>query len=392
MTATKLNSTGQASGRLYVAFELGWAKIKVASSCDALQKPRIKVIPARDLQALQAELAKAKVRFGLPADAPVFSCYEAGRDAFWLHRWLCEQGIQNVVVDPGSLKVNRRRKRAKTDTIDARLLLEHLLDHCAGKKVWSVVRVPTLEQETGRQLHRDLKTMQAERTAHVNRMKSILAALGIELDQIDGKFATWLGEQRLLENGQAVPSDFQERLLREFQRWQSVDEQIKALAGKQRQRVRQGGSKTIDKVRRLLELKGIGIKSAWLFGLEFFGWRTFQNRRQVGALAGLTPTPYQSGKTEKELGLSKAGNRWIRAMIVEIAWGWLKWQPGSALSQWFLHSYGKGSGLARKKGIVALARKLLVALWHWVEHGQLPQGAVTVAWQTKLRLRAEAAA
>ena len=396
MTATKMNSSGNGTRCLYVAFEMGWSKIKIASTCDPLEKPRIKEIAARDLTALAAELAKAKARFGLPDDAPVYTCYEAGRDGFWLHRWLTSHGIHNVVVDPGSLKVNRRRKRAKTDSVDARLLLEHLMDYRAGKKnVWSVVRVPTLEQETSRQLHRELETMQGERTEHVNRIKSILATLGLKVDKMDATFADWLSEQRLLETGQAVPSDFQERLRREFQRWQAVDEQIKALEAEQRQRVQRREDKTIDKVRRLMKLKGIGIKSAWLFGLEFFGWRTFANRRQVGALAGLTPTPYQSGDTNKELGLNKAGNRWIRSMIVEIAWGWLKWQPGSALSRWFMQRYGKGGARSRKKGIVALARKLLIALWHWVEHEQKPEGAVEVAWESKVkgrRLPAEAAA
>ena len=396
MTATKMNSSGNGTRCLYVAFEMGWSKIKIASTCDPLEKPRIKEIAARDLTALAAELAKAKARFGLPDDAPVYTCYEAGRDGFWLHRWLTSHGIHNVVVDPGSLKVNRRRKRAKTDSVDARLLLEHLMDYRAGKKnVWSVVRVPTLEQETSRQLHRELETMQGERTEHVNRIKSILATLGLKVDKMDATFADWLSEQRLLETGQAVPSDFQERLRREFQRWQAVDEQIKALEAEQRQRVQRREDKTIDKVRRLMKLKGIGIKSAWLFGLEFFGWRTFANRRQVGALAGLTPTPYQSGDTNKELGLNKAGNRWIRSMIVEIAWGWLKWQPDSALSRWFMQRYGKGGARSRKKGIVALARKLLIALWHWVEHEQKPEGAVEVAWESKVkgrRLAAEAAA
>jgi transposase len=369
---------------------MGWSKIKIASTCDALQKPRIKEILARDLGALKAELAKAKARFGLAEDAPVFSCYEAGRDGFWLHRWLTSEGVHNLVVDPGSLRVNRRRKRAKTDGIDARMLLDHLLDHWAGKKnIWNVARVPTLEQEASRQVHRDLKTLQGERTEHVNRIKSILATLGLALDKIDATFATWLSERRLLESGQAVPGEFRERLLREYQRWQVVNEQIGTLEAEQRRRVRDGGNKTIDKVRKLLKLKGIGIRSAWLFGLEFFGWRTFANRREVGSLAGLTPTPYQSGQVDKELGLNKAGNRWIRGMIVEIAWGWLKWQPDSALSRWFRERFGKAGGRARKKGIVALARKLLIALWHWVEHDQKPEGAQEVTWESKLRVRSQ---
>ncbi len=230
MTATQKQSSGSNSGRLWVAFEMGWATIKVASTCDLLQKPRIREIPARDLRAVHAELAKAKARFGLPADTPVCSCYEAGRDGFWLHRWLTEQGVHNLVVDPGSLKVNRRRKRAKTDRIDARLLLDHLLDHHAGKKhVWSVVHVPTLEQEERRQLHRELQTLQGERTEHVNRIRSILATLGLKLGVVNAQFEAWLDSQRLLETGQPAPGDYRQRLLREHRRWELVNQQIAEL-------------------------------------------------------------------------------------------------------------------------------------------------------------------
>ncbi len=146
----------------------------------------------------------------------------------------------------------------------------------------------------------------------------------------------------------------------------------------------------MTKVRKLMELKGIGIKSAWLFGWEFFAWRTFQNRRQVGALAGLTPTPSQSGESAKELGLNKAGNRWIRSLIIEMAWSWLKWQPDSKLSRWFREAFGGGGRRSRKKGIVALARKLLIALWRWLEFDERPEGAVLVAWLPKLKGQAAA--
>jgi transposase len=391
MTAAQNHSSQAASARLFVAFELGWSKIKIASTCDPLQKPRIQEIAARDLAALHKELAKAKKRFGLPEDAAVSSCYEAGRDGFWLHRYLTTQGVKNVVVDPGSLKVNRRRKRAKTDRIDARLLLDNLLDHEGGKKhVWSVVHVPSLEQEDRRQLHRELETLLGERTEHVNRIKSLLATLGLKLEKIDGKFESWLDEQRLLESGVAVPADYRERLLREYRRWQLVNEQVVALEAEQKERVRASPAPGMEKVRKLMRLKGIGVKSAWLFGMEFFGWRTFRNRRQVGALAGLTPTPNQSGEMSKELGINKAGNCWIRSLIVEIAWGWLHWQPGSKLSLWFKAHFGGGTGRSRKKGIVALARKLLIALWRWVEFDEHPEGAVLVDWETKVNVKAKA--
>jgi len=386
MTATLKQSTSVATARLVVAFELGWLKIKIASTCDVLQPPRIKEVRARDLPALQRELALAKKRFGLPADAPVFSCYEAGRDAFWLHRWLTTQGIHNVVVDPGSLRVNRRRKRAKTDRIDARLLLNHLLDHLEGKKyVWSVVRVPTLAQEDQRQLHREMDTLKGERTEHVNRIRSLLATLGLALGMVKGKFAEWLDGQRLLESGAAIPADYRQRLLREYERWELADKQLQELEAEQKRRVAADEEAGMTKVRKLMELKGVGIKSAWLFGWEFFNWRRFANRRQIGALAGLTPTPSQSGEESKELGLNKAGNRWIRSLVIELAWGWLKWQPKSKLSRWFRKVFAAGGRRNRKKGIVALARKLLIALWRWVEFDEVPEGAVRVGWEAKLK-------
>jgi transposase len=396
MTATQRHSSQASVGRLFVGFEMGWSKVKVVSTCSAFQKPRIREVPARDLAALRQELAKAKARFGLPASAPVHSCYEAGRDGFWLHRWLVGQQVDNVVIDPGSIKVNQRRKKAKTDRLDGQLLLSNLLDFHGGKRdVWSVVRVPTLAQEDQRQLHRELETVQGERTEHVNRLKSILATLGLKVEKIDQGFEAWLGEQRLLETGQAIPPDHRRRLVREYRRWQLTQQQVVELELEQQRRVasrvqqeteparEQEGS--LLKVRRLMRLKGIGIKSAWLFGHEFFGWRRFQNRRQVGSLAGLTPTPYESGTMSRELGLNKAGNRWVRSLIVEIAWGWLRWQPESGLAQWFAKRYGKGGYVARKKGIVALARKLLIALWRWVEFDVKPEGALEVSWESKVK-------
>jgi transposase len=418
MTATESLSSPATEQRLYVAFEMGWSKVKIASSTQAGQKPRIKEISARDLASLKEELIKAKIRFGLPSSAPVVSCYEAGRDGFWLHRWLATEGISNRVVDPGSLKVNRRRKRPKTDRIDAMILLDHLFDDLAGKKnVWSVVRVPTLEQEERRQLHRELETLLGERTEHVNRIKSVLATLGIKvakpLASLDGGFAAWLESQRLLETAEQVPGEYRDRLLREYRRWEVVNDQIVELEAEQKRRVAASaearkekddansnslngskgskgskkGDANLEKIQKMMRLKGIGIKSSWLLVYEFFGWRTFRNRRQVGSLAGLTPTPYDSGETSKELGLNKSGSRWIRTLIVEVAWGWLQWQPHSELTLWFKKRFGEGGTRSRKKGIVALARKLLIALWRWLESDEKPKGAVETDWREKVRVR-----
>jgi transposase len=178
--------------------------------------------------------------------------------------------------------------------------------------------------------------------------------------------------------------------LREFERWQFVCGQINKLESAWRQRVRSDETPHVDKVRQLLRLAGIGFNGAWVLVMELFGWRVIKNRKQLGALVGLTPTPYQSGSSAKEQGISKAGNRQLRQMLVELAWGWVRWQPASELSQWFLQRFGSG-GRSRKVGIVAVARKLLIALWRYLELGEIPKGAKLCTWQTKLRMPSAAA-
>jgi len=363
MTATRgVNSSSQQQPRLYVAFELGWSEWKLAFSPGGGVPARLRSIRARDLSGLAKEIAKAKQRFELPEDTPVHTCYEAGRDGFWLHRYLSSQGIDNLVVDSASIEVSRRARRAKSDRLDARKLLAQLVRHHGGeKRVWSVVVVPGVAEEDKRQLHREMLALKGERTEHVNRIKGLLATCGLAVE-VDGQFVLRL-EQLRTWDGQPVPVELQARLRREFARWQLIDEQIGELDQQRLQRIRQSPAKEMKKVRQLLQVAGVGVNSAWLFVHELFGWRRFQNRRQLGALAGLAPTPYQSGQSNHEQGISKAGNPRLRAMLVEIAWGWLRWQPGSRLSRWYHERFGKGTSRYRRVGIVALARKLLVALW-----------------------------
>ena len=139
--------------------------------------------------------------------------------------------------------------------------------------------------------------------------------------------------------------------------------------------LRSSGDPAIEQVRRLLQLKGIGMNSAWVYVMEFFAWRAFRNRRELGSLAGLAPTPYASGESSRERGISKAGNRPVRALAIEIAWCWLRYQPDSQLSRWYQRRFAKGGSRVRRIGIVALARKLLIALWRYVEEDILPEGA-----------------
>jgi transposase len=342
-------------------------------------------MPARDLPRLQEEIAKAKQRFRLPATVPVRSCYEAGRDGFWLDRYLRACGIHNCVVDSSSIEVNRRQRRAKTDRLDAGKLLNLLLRYHNGEmKVWSVVRVPSVAAEDARQLHRELQELKDERTEHVNRIKGLLASQGLKAPEVNKDLARWLGVARLWD-GSAVPLELQQRLLRELERWQLLGRHIRTLEEERRQRIRCDETLHVDKVRNLLALWGMGINGAWLLMYELFAWRQFDNRKQLGGCVGLTPTPYQSGDSRREQGISKAGNRRLRRLMVELAWCWLRWQPNSELSCWYQSRFGVGNGRSRKIGIVALARKLLIAMWKYVEYGQVPAGARLSSWQKKVK-------
>jgi transposase len=359
---------------LYLAFELSDQDWKLGFTVGLGQPPRQRKVKAGDTTALKQELALAKQRFGLPADAPVMSCYEAGRDGFWLHRFLEGEHITNLVVDSASIEVSRRGKHAKTDRLDVEKLVTMLLRYHGGEaRVWSVVQVPSLAAEDQRHLHRQLLALKGERTRYVNRIKGLLVGQGIHLS-VDGEFLTHLPELCLWD-GKPLPDGLLARLRREFTGWQFVQRQILELETERRTAIRKSQEPCMAQVRQLLQLKGIGENSAWLYVMEFFGWRDFHNRREIGALAGLTPTPFQSGGEDHEQGISKAGNTLIRAMAIEIAWGWLRFQPDSTLSKWYQERFGAGSTRLHKIGIVALARKLLIALWHYLESGKLPEGA-----------------
>jgi transposase len=367
---------------LYLSLELGWFSWKLAATIGPGQKPRVRSFGARSLGVLLGEIEAAKKRFGLSGKVRVVCCYEAGRDGFWLHRFLLAQGVENVVVDSASIEVNRRKRRAKSDRLDAIKLVSMLIRFCEGERtVWAVVNPPTAEVEDCRQLHRELIALKTERTAHINAIKGLLAGLGLEA-RVDGDFAELLGQLRQW-NGERVPPGLRERLLREFERWQLVSRQIHELERERTQKIRDDQTPHVEQVRRLLNLKGIGETGAWLLVQEFFAWRGFRNRRQLASLAGLTPTPYASGESRHEQGISKAGNRRVRWIMVQLAWGWLQYQPDSELSRWYLKRFGPGNSRARKIGIVALSRKLLVALWRYDQTGDPPEGAEVIGWKSK---------
>ena len=360
---------------LFLAFELGKRHWKLGFTTGFGQKARERTIAGRDLVHLKKEISAAKERFSLGRQVRVVSCYEAGLDGFWLDRALSEMGIKNVVVDSSSIRVPRRKRRAKTDRVDLHQLLAMLMRSDMGeKKVWSVVHVPSEEAEDRRHLHRELKKLKEERTGKINSLKGLLASSGVILS-IDRNFLAHLEDIKLW-NGQPLPAGLRQRLLWKHQRLEFINGQIREVEAKRSALLRTSEAPEIEQVRQLKKLAGIGVNSAWLFSMEFFSWRQLRNRREVGGLAGLAPTPYNSGESNREQGIGKDGNGYVRAMAVEIAWCWLRFQPQSELSLWYQRRFGHGSKRLRRIGIVALARKLLIALWRWVDQGVLPPGAV----------------
>jgi transposase len=372
-TTRKQNDT-PVSAKLYLALELSEAEWKLGFTIGLGQAPRLKNIKARHLESLKREIEQAKIRFGLGKEVAVFSCYEAGRDGFWLHRYLETSGVNNLVVDSASIEVNRRYRRVKTDRLDVGKLLNMLVRYHQGEaKVWGVVHVPSVAEEDQRQLHRELLALKREQTYHINRMKGVLASQGVALE-VKTDFLEQLNGVRLWD-GCTVPSGLQALLVREYERLQFVRGQIHQIEEVRKGILSTSQEPAVEQIRRLLRLKGIGMNSAWIYVMEFFAWRAFRNRRELGSLSGLTPTPYESGESSRERGISKAGNRPVRAMAIEIAWSWLRNQPDSQLSHWYRQRFAKGSSRIRRIGIVALARKLLIALWRYLKEGLLPEGA-----------------
>ncbi len=363
-------------GDLYLAFELGSPNWILGFSVGMGQKPRRRAIAARDLQALQKEIVAAKKRFHLQEDARVLSCYEAGRDGFWLHRHLVCIGVDNIIVDSASIEVNRRRRRAKTDRLDVEKLLRMLIRfHLHGeKKIWSVVRVPSVEEEDRRQLHRERQAIKKEKDRTMNRIRGLLATQGIKIKPRQELTADRLAQIRTY-SGSGLPERIRNRIQREWEHVAFLKNQLAAVEKERRMELRQGAEPDVEKIKALRKLKGIGDVGSWVIVREFFGWRKFRNRKEVGSLAGLTATPFNSGEGKKEQGISKAGSRHVRAIAIELAWTWTQFQPRSALTQWFMKRFAKGGTRSRKVGIVALARRLLITLWKFLETGVIPEGA-----------------
>lgn len=375
---TVLQSKDNALHRvLYMAMELSHKKWKLGFSNG--EKNRVKTVDARDWKALLAEIELAKYKLGCAADCKVVSCYEAGRDGFWIHRALIAAGIENQVLDSASIEVSRRKKQVKTDRVDVIALLRLLMRYMNGEKAaLPSIRIPTVAEEDDRRLNRERDRLLKERGSHSARIKSLLVTHGIVLERLSG-VPRLLKTSRAAVTGYALPPELKSELSREYERYELVDGQIRQLERLQIERAESQDIPAMHNIQHLRSLRGVGWQSSWILSMEFFNWRQFKNAKQVGACAGLTPTPYDSGDSTREQGISKAGNKRIRKLMVELSWLWLRYQPDSHLSQWFEKRFGSGGKRMRRIGIVALARKLLIALWRYLEQGVIPQGAVLKA-------------
>jgi transposase len=374
-TVTTRNQVPVVQPALYMAIETGGRNWKVGFSSGLGQRPRIRGMQAGDLGRLCEEIRAAKRRFGLAEEVPVYSCYEAGRDGFWLHRALEKMEIVNRVLDSSSLPVDRRARRAKSDGLDVAGLLILVIRICRGEdRVCRVCRPPSPEAEDLRQLSRELESARWERTASINRIKSLLATQGVLLHHRGLDEKDLVGVQ--IWDGTPLPARLRARIEREQERLRLLDRQIHALEVERRDAMRKDDDRAAEIAMKLQRLRAIGPGTGWVLAVELFAWRCFRNVRQLAAVVGLVPTPYQSGAMHHELGISKAGNRHVRWIMVQLAWRWVQMQPQSALTLWFNRKYDSANSVQRCKGIVAVARKLLIALWKYVEHDELPEGAL----------------
>lgn len=364
-------------GALYMSMDLGGSKWTLAfSDGRAAEKARVRNIPAGELEALMREVRLARQKFGLSDTARVRACYEAGRDGFWVYRALVERAIDVLVIDAASVETRRHARAAKTDRIDAGRMLRALLRYHDGETTaFAVVRVPSCEDEDRRHLSRERDRVMNERKSLRAGILARLALHGIRAKDVPDE-----AELDALQcyNGAPLPKHALAELRRMLERLALVDKQHAAIVAEQKKDIVLD-PKTAEQVRRLVQLCGVGPIGACVLVAEIFAWRKFTRAKEVGACIGLAPTPFRSDGIVREQGVSRRGSPRVRALLVELAWLWLRYQPDSALARWFQTRFAQGGARARRVGIVALARKLLVALWRCVETGAVPEGAVTKA-------------
>ena len=366
---------------LYVALELS-AQEWLLTMTTALSARRIRVrVAPRAWRTLPEVCVRAKRQLGVPVDAAVRSCYEAGRDGFWPHRCLTQLGINNVVVDSSSIEVNRRARQAKTDRLDGEHLVRLLIRYWSGEReVWRVVQVVSRDQEDARQASRGLTALQEARTRYRNQLQALLATHGVARRglRLDARFPEHVA-QTVDWAGAPLPPGVQSRLLQTWRLLQAVETERHMARRAERAAARPpapGSAPT--PVQRLVQLRAVAARSATVLTRELF-WRPLRNRREVGALTGLVPTPYRSGTMVHEGGVAPGGIAAVRRIAVELAWGWIRYQPTSALTRWYHRRFGHGGAVTRRIGIVAVARKLIIALWRYVTQGIVPEGALLKA-------------
>jgi transposase len=371
-------------GAIFVSLELSRSTWLITSlSPCAGEKMSKHGVAAGDIGALLARFSEFKQKAFARTGKffPIIVIQEAGLDGFWIHRVLQSEGIESHVVDPASIATSRRRRRAKTDRIDGEALLRALLAYKRGEpRVCAMVKAPTPEEEDRRRLSRERKTLIGERVEHVNRIKGLLFCQGVS----DYEPLRRDRRQRLDElktgDGRALPDHLKAQISRELDRLELLLEQIKAVEAGQNTlfAAAKAEAPTPAPVTMLLDIKGIGPEFAAILWMEAF-FRSFANRKQIAAYAGLAPTPWQSGAVNCEQGVSKSGNPRLRTTLIQLAWLWLRHQPQSALALWFKERVTRNGGRFKKTTIVALARKLLVALWKYVTAGIVIEGAVMKA-------------
>jgi transposase len=367
-------------GAIFVSLELSRSTWLVTSlSPGSGERMSKHSVPGGDIAGLLQRFSqlqdKTERRTG--CRVPIIVIQEAGLDGFWIHRRLQSEGIgiESHIVDPASIATSRRRRRAKTDRIDGEALLRALLAYKRGEpRVCAMVQVPTPEEEDRRRISRERKTLIAERIEHVNRIKGLLFSQGVEYEPLHRN-----RRQRLKElqtgDGRPLPEHLTRQISRELDRLELLLEQIKAVEAERDALLAAARDASVPMpVTMLLGLKGIGAEFAMVLWSEGL-FRTFGNRRQVAAYAGLAPTPWQSGTVAREQGVGKSGNPRLRSTMLQLAWLWLRHQPESALSRWFYERVNRNGGRLRKTMIVAVARKLLVALWKYVTAGVVIEGA-----------------
>ena len=375
MTQFPVSTSNEQS--IYAALELSKNSWLLAIQVPGRDNPSLYPIGGGNAEGLMAKLDAARDRLAkVSGQTPkVTLCYEAGYDGFWLARFLEQRGIECLVMEPASLQVNRRARRVKTDRIDVENILHTLIAWCRGERhVCSMVVIPSVEEEDLRRTHRERNRLVRERTAHINRIKGLLFAQGIRGINVMKDYKTLAPAELVTGDGRSLPKRLGREITREIERLALVQEQLVEIEH-ERDQAPTPCAATERKRHDLLRLNGIGPTISAILAREVY-YRRFANRRQVASYIGLAPSPYDSGDGRRSQGISKAGNSLARYSLIQAAWLWLRHQPNSALTQWFHHRTEGQSKRVRCIMIVALARKLAIALWRYVETGLIPEGAV----------------